>query len=585
MDYGSKGFALVAIPAVMQTTDEKSLMKQRYLVNVGKKDIRVAVLEDASLVNLLIEPTEQRAILGNIYKGVISDIKPGIHAVFVDIGFERNAFLHFDDIQKSGVEFSRGIVRRKRSRPSSRGRGRRRGRGGNGERFDVAKDLQPGEELLVQVVKEGIRTKGPRVSTHVSLPGRYLVLLPFATQEGGISRKIDDVRERRRLRKILREINSTNQAYIVRTAGLDMPADEIMGDVGFLDRAWKNIRRKYRAAESPALIHNDHDILYRVVRDVISADAGEIWVDSRPEYNQMVRRMRQMIPALVEQVQYYSSPLRSVFDEFEVEKQIQKALRRKLWLRNGGYLIFDEMEAMTAIDVNTGKYTGGKDQDKTVYRTNLEAARSIAQQLRLRDIGGLIVIDFIDMEDKQHQRSLMTEFKRLLRRDKAKHAVLNLSEFGLVEMTRKRVRHSLKNFFSCECPVCCGSGQVLTREQVWRNIRRDLVTRLEEPPRPSFEITMHTAEKEYIETEHMEVLQKWSSRYRINIDLIAESSFLPEQFQVKEIERPKPPSARPRHKSKAGGAKRASSRKSSSRNRGSGRNRSKKSSGPKPEPS
>jgi ribonuclease G len=270
---------------------------------------------------------------------------------------------------------------------------------------------------------------------------------------------------------------------------------------------------------------------------VVSPSASEIWVDSRPAFRQIQRWVRQMIPSVAERVIAYSDPLKNVFNQFEIEKQIQKALRRKVWLRNGGYLIFDEMEAMTAIDVNTGKYTGGRDQDKTVYRTNLEAARTIAHQLRLRDIGGLIVIDFIDMGGKQHQQNVVTEFKRRLHRDRAKKTVLNISEFGLVEMTRKRVRHSLRGFFFTDCPVCGGSGEVLTREQVWRTIRRDLISRLAAPPRPSFDITLHPNQKDYIEAEHADTLAKWQSRYRLEIRLVADRAFLPEQYTVREIPR------------------------------------------------
>jgi Rne/Rng family ribonuclease len=542
--------------------------KQVYLLNVEKKDIRVAVVEDGGLVQLLIEPTEERAILGNIYKAVVCDIKPGIHAVFVNIGMERNAFLHFDDVQREAVEFSTGkppkekrVIRRRRGRKGAQDtekagdkKGARKSGGERSERFDLVTALKPGMHLIVQVTKEGIGQKGPRVSTHVSLPGRFLVLLPFTSQEGGISRKIEDAAERRRLRKILREIASEN-AYIVRTAGLEQPADDIKRDVGFLDRSWKAIRAKYKSAAAPSLIYNDHDILYRVVRDVFSSNAEEIWIDSRAEHRQLQKRVREMIPTIADRVKYYSNPLKNVFDEFEVEKQIQKALRRKVWLRNGGYLIFDEMEAMTAIDVNTGKYTGGHDQDKTVYRTNLEAARTTAQQLRLRDIGGLIVIDFIDMIDKQYQRHLLAELKRLLKHDKAKTTVLNISEFGLVEMTRKRVRHSLQGFFFCDCPVCGGSGQTLTREQVWRNIRRDIAARLMETPRPTFEITVTPAQKEYIETEHTDTLKKWRTRYRNEYKLSADSNLLPEQYQIKEIVPPGPKRQSRRYTRKPAGSR------------------------------
>jgi len=543
-------------------------MREQYLVNVEKKDVRVAVLEEGNLVQLFIETTDERPILGNIYKAVVRDIKPGIKAIFVDIGLDRNAFLHFDDIQAKTVEFSLGR-RRKRGREAASaagGKGSRRKKveGTSKEQpFDPSAALRPGDPLMVQVVKEAIGQKGPRVSTHISVPGRYLVLLPFAEQEGGISRKIEDARERRRLRRLLREIREakSENAYIIRTAGLEQPAAEIKRDVGFLDRAWRRILRKYRSASAPSLIYDDHDILYKVVRDVVSATADEIWVDSRAVFRQIQRLVHQMIPALANRVLYFSDPLKNVFDHFEIEKQIQKALRRKVWLKSGGYLIFDEMEAMTAIDVNTGKYTGGRDQDKTIYRTNLEAARTIAQQLRLRDIGGLIVIDFIDMENKQYQKNLMSEFKRLLRRDKAKSAVLNISEFGLVEMTRKRVRHSLKGFFFTDCPVCGGSGQILTPEQVWRNIRRDLVSHMAEPPRPSFEIKVHPKQKEYIENEHSDTIRKWKARYRNEFHIIAEESFTPEHFEIRAIPRKRGASSTGGKKRRSrAGAKRTTSR-------------------------
>jgi ribonuclease G len=513
-------------------------MKLQYLVNVEKKDVRVAVLEDGNLVQLLIEPTEERSILGNIYKGIVSDVKPGIRAVFVDIGLERNAFLHFDDIESQTVLFSQSQPRRAETAKPGRGRGRE-GHGARPPRFDPATALRSGDPLIVQVTKEGIGQKGPRVSTNISLPGRYLVLLPFSgQQEGGVSRKIEDVRERKRLRRILREIQAPDRSYIVRTAGLERSADEIKSDVGFLDHAWRGIRLKYRAVKPPTLIYNDHDILYRMVRDVVSSDADELWIDSRREFQHLRRWVEQMIPGITDRVRCQTDPLKNLFDQFEVEKQIQKALRRRVWLRSGGYLIFDEMEAMTAIDVNTGKYTGGRDQDKTVYKTNLEAARTIAHQLRLRDIGGLIVIDFIDMENKQHQKNLTAEFARLLHQDKAKTSFLNISEFGLVEMTRKRVRHSLKGFFFTDCPVCGGSGEILAREQVWRNIRRDLLSRLAVPPRPSFEIRMHPEQKAYVESEHNDFLSKWQLRYRIQIHLHPDESLLPEQYHIRELPRP-----------------------------------------------
>lgn len=396
--------------------------------------------------------------------------------------------------------------------------------------------FRKGDEIMVQVVKEEIGMKGARISSYVSLPGRYLVLLPYPNQEGGISRKVEDVKERKRLKNLLRDISSDETAFIVRTAGVYQEEKEIRNDVEFLSQEWKTIADNYASSEPKSLVYDDHDILYRLARDVFDDSVSEILIDSHVESEKLKGILGKLIPGLVDKVTLYSGA-ENIFQKYGINKQIQKAARRKVWLKSGGYLIIDEAEALTAIDVNTGKSVGKDDQEKLILRTNLEAARAVARELKLRDIGGLIVIDFIDMKDARNKDQVLSELKLQLRKDRSKTSVSAISEFGLVEMTRKRVRRSLRKTIFMDCPYCQGAGAVLNEQQIWLHIKHEVVRQLESvKPAPTLNITVNPKIRAYVDQSYRDVIRRLEQKYDTEIRITMSDIFHIENYQIEKLE-------------------------------------------------
>ncbi len=536
-------------------------MRKQVLINVEEMDIRVAMLEDGQLAELFVEDLNARSLIGNIYKARVESIVPGLRAVFVNIGLEKNAFLHFNDVLPE-------IELPQRGRPERESAGRAKARmkdAGtsdedtledeyveplNGEGEDdggaeegaegepvrerpparekvsrVARRLHVGDELLVQVTKEKISEKGARVTTYLTLPGRFLVFMPYS-DSGGVSRRIEDVGERKRLRTILREIKEEiGGAVIIRTAGLEQEEEEIRHDAQVLGRAWDTIMKRAAKGRCPSCIHNDHEILRRLVRDNFTEDIDEILIDSKQAMRDLIPACQDMVPALVDRIVYYDSAT-NIFDTFEVEKQFQKALKRKVWLRSGGAIIIDETEAMTAIDVNSGKFVGEEDQESVILKTNLEACRVIARQLRLRDLGGLIVVDFIDMNSREHELQVLREYKRVLRQDRAKFSISDFSDFGLVEMTRKRVRKSLSNALYKPCPYCMGSARILNEPQLWKQLKYELIGELEQTPGvATVDIMVHSEIKTYLHENVLEALGQIAGRYGVGLNIVGCNDF------------------------------------------------------------
>jgi Rne/Rng family ribonuclease len=526
-------------------------MRKQALINVEETDIRVAMLEDGVLVELFIEDLHSRSKIGNIYKGRVEGIVPGLKAVFVDIGCAKNAFLHFSDVLAEFELPQRGRPERAR-RPPVRAAARVAADAASeddeyieplytdGESAATSEEeledaeagpqkrlprrsrpLRVGDEMLVQVTKEEINDKGPRVTTYISLPGRYLVLMPFSSGGGGVSRRIEDMGERKRLRALLRALAPDNGSFIIRTAGLEQDEEAIRKDAEHMQRLWPQILRRASRCRAPARVHDDQEILTRVMRDNFGDDLDEILIDSKPAMRSLVRACQELVPSLCERIHYFESSA-SLFDTFEVEKQFEKALKRKVWLRSGGAIVIDETEAMTAIDVNSGKYVGHDDQDQVILKTNLEACRVIARQLRLRDLGGLIVIDLIDMNVREHEQQVLREMKRCLRADRAKWSLSDFSEFGLVEMTRKRVRRSLASAFYRPCPHCEGSGRVLSEAQLWKQLKYDLIAALEKQPvLGSVDIVVHSNLKTYMQANVVETLGALAGKYGVALHIVA----------------------------------------------------------------
>lgn len=501
-------------------------MTKKVLISISNGESRVAIFEDDDLVEYYHDCEEEKSFVGNIYKGKVSGIVSGLQAAFVDIALDKNTFLHLQDVN---AELISGLKKHKSKSKKTQ-------RSSHSQKpSTIGEILSVGQDVMVQVSKEEIKEKGARVTTYISLPGRYMVLLPFQGGKGGISRKIESPEERSRLKEALREVKVRNLGFIVRTAGIGHDVEEMRTDAEMLVNEWKLIERKFKTASAPTLLYNDHDIIYRIIRDIFNETIDEIYIDNPTEYKRMGQLLDRFIPSLKPKLVLYHSQTK-LFNKFEIEKEIQKAIRRKIWLKSGGYLIIDEAEALTAIDVNTGRFTGKKDQEKTVLKTNLEAAKLIARLLRLRDIGGIIVIDFIDMGLKENKQKLLEEFKKELKKDRSKINVSDISEFGLVEMTRKRVRQSLKSFMFTECPYCYGSGQITTNKEIWKKITGEIeLSYYETPKLHKVKLTVHPQLKEYIETEASPLIKQLQNKARIKIELFTDETFHLNHYEVEKI--------------------------------------------------
>ncbi len=448
-------------------TQGETRLKRELLINVGDFETRIALLEDNRLVELSVERPETERMVGDIYKGKISKVLPGMQSAFIDIGREKAAFLHSsdmghlprdrdssevaDDSGDGGDDVGDSIVRK-------------------GKRVAIERALKDGQEILVQIIKEPISTKGPRVSTDISIPGRYVVMVPESSGVR-VSKKITNWAESRRLRSIVEPLRPEGFGLICRTEAKGVSEKDLMADIKRLLKQWEQLKSKIDSSSVPALIHKEQDMALSIVRDVINESIDHIIIDERREFRQLVAYVRQIAPHLRDRVELYKGDT-PLFDKYEVEREIEKMFDRRVWIKKGAYLIIDQTEAMLTIDVNTGRFVGKKDQEDTIYRTNIEAAKEIARQLRLRDLGGLIVCDFIDMYSRENRRKLYELFKKELSRDRAKGAVNPVSEFGLIELTRQRVRPSLVQAFSEPCSCCSGSGRVLSKETMRAKIDR-----------------------------------------------------------------------------------------------------------------
>lgn len=450
-------------------------MKREILISGNARETRVAILEDDRLVELLVDRPEARRTVGDIYVGRVEAVLPGIQAAFVDIGAEKSAFLHAsdlieadedeepdeqdedDDDDANGAEANAGG----------------RGRGGRRKLPSIADELKKGQTKLVQVIKESISTKGPRVTAQVSLAGRFLVYMPFASKVG-VSRKIENREQRARLREMVgRLVPKDSGGWIIRTVADDLTDETCKREIDHLYGLWKKIKRRSASLRPPAVVQRETSLTRGIVRDLLSDKVDSLLVDSKMLYNEIEQYLKQVDPELLARVKQYddTTPL---FDEFDIEKEIRSLFRPRVDLPTGGYLVIQPTEALTSIDVNTGRYTGRRDPESTIFKTNMEASREVARQLRLRDIGGIIVVDFIDMETKGNRDKVLQELRTHLGHDRARTRAFAVSELGLIEMTRQRVRPSLWQSMTTDCPTCTGTGRVFRPEVVVRRMERSL---------------------------------------------------------------------------------------------------------------
>ena len=412
-------------------------MTKEILINIGIDENRVAILEDGVLAEFLVERPDEQRRAGNIYRGRVENVLPGMQAAFIDIGEEKNAFLYIDDVLPKEGETENGSAVKNSS---------------------IQDLLHEGQDIIVQMIKEPIGTKGPRVVTQITIPGRYLVLVPTVDYIG-ISRRIEDEAERERLKTIVTSFKASGMGLIVRTAAEGVEAAELQSDYEFLVNVWEKIKKKTKKGPCPALLYRDHDFLYRILRDYLSKDVNRLLIDENDTYTKALELVKTLAPSLKNRVQLYNGAA-PLFEVFNVESQVEKALRRKVWLECGAYLVFDQTEALTVIDVNTGKFTGTTCLEDTIFQTNLMAAGEIARQIRLRNLAGIIIIDFIDMSSDDERNQVIARLEEEFARDKVKVNILGFTSLGLLELTRKKVRQSLREILQVECEACDGTGYV-----------------------------------------------------------------------------------------------------------------------------
>ncbi len=416
-------------------------MINEIIVDVNVSEIRVGILEDKELAEIHIERTNNQGLVGNIYRGKVSSVLPGMQAAFIDIGYEKNAFLYVGDAipQKEYSDDEIEVYR-------------------DYAEYNISDILKVGQEITVQVIKEPIGTKGPRVSTHITLPGRNLVLLPNADYIG-ISRRIESDGERQKLKRIAEKLKPENMGLIVRTVSEGKQESDFVEDVSFLTRLWAKINQAETSGPVPRCIHKDINLIYRSVRDLFTWNIDKFIINDEKEYFKVLELVEMISPVLKNRVELFQKDY-EIFDYYQIETKIDRALSRKVWLKCGGYIIIDKTEALTVVDVNTGKFVGDNSLEETVLKTNIEATKEIAKQLRLRDIGGIVIIDFIDMNDGEHQQMVLDSLKQSLKSDRTKTIVLGMTALGLVEMTRKKIRQELATVMKCDCPHCEGTGKI-----------------------------------------------------------------------------------------------------------------------------
>ncbi len=450
-------------------------MSKQLIINDTEHETRVALLEQGTIAELFIERRDQSDITGNIYKGKVLRVLPGMQAAFVDIGLNQAAFIYVNDVVGEDYKafeqlFKEGITDKdnlseiniKDSATSIPKLDR-----------NIEELVTEGQEILVEVTKSPMGTKGARVTTHISLPGRFLVLMT-RSDHIGISRRIEDEEERNRLKESVLSLRNDDFGYIVRTVAEGINKEKFAYEMGFLKNLWANIQSKYQTAPAPSLLHKELNVSLRAVRDLLTHEAEKLVIDSRPVYESVLSFLDTFMPSLKDFVQLYEGS-EPVFDAYNLEGDISRALKRKVWLKSGGYIVIEQTEALTAIDVNTGRYVGKYNLEETILKTNLDAVKEIAYQIRLRDIGGIIIIDFIDMEKQSSQEKVFNALQETLRKDRSKTNVLPISEMGLIQMTRKRVKQSLNRIMCESCFYCDGEGYLISKKSVCYSIYREIL--------------------------------------------------------------------------------------------------------------
>ncbi len=504
-------------------------MATELVINAASHETRIALIENGTIAELHIERTRGKGIVGNIYKGRVIRVLPGMQAAFVDIGLEKAAFLYVADVFDAFEEYESLLYGVKKDQEIS-GPLPQDSQPEFKPLHPIEELLQEGQELLVQVSKEPLGTKGARITSHISLPGRHLVYMP-TVDHVGISRRIEDEEERERLREAVERLKKPGTGFIVRTVSEGKSEDDLLSDMQYLSTLWSEISKRQDKVSVPSLIHCDLDVIQKVVRDIVTEQVDKIIVDSKPDYDRIVQFITTFMPKMKYLIDLYEDE-EPIFDHYGLEVEISRALGRKVWLKSGGYIIIEQTEALTAVDVNTGRFVGKHNLEDTILKTNLEAVKEIAYQLRLRNIGGIIIIDFIDMEKEVNRDKVFNALEEALKSDKSKTNIQKISELGLVEMTRKRVRESIGRMMCEPCPYCEGRGYIKSKTTVCHEIFRELRREMLDIRGSKAMVSVHPQVADLLYDEERRGLEELEKRFKKRITVRAKPGFHQEQFEI-----------------------------------------------------
>ena len=511
-------------------------MSSEILINVTPMETRVALVENSVLQEVNVERQHSRGIVGNIYKGKVVRVMPGMQAAFVDIGMDKAGFIHVDDIQKpSGLSAQNGTCAQD-SRNQDRAAEAGSIKNVDTKHVEIKQFLREGQSIVVQVIKDPISSKGARLSTKLSVSSHYLVFMPNETHVG-ISQRVEDADERVRLRQqldVALDGDSVGGGYILRTAAEGTESTELAKEIEFLQQLWGQVSETAKQLKAPALVYEDLPMFLRVLRDVTHPHIDKVIVDSQEAYKKLCDFAQYFSPEIRSVIEYYSSD-KPLFSLHSVEDEITRALETRVLLKSGGYLIIEQTEAMTTVDINTGAFVGRRNLEETTFKTNLEAATAIARQLRLRNLGGIIIIDFIDMQDPEHQREVMRVLEKALSHDRARTAIASISALGLVEMTRKRTSESLERVLCQPCPTCEGKGRLKSVETTCYEILRDVLRQARTNESKAFQVVATQEVIDYLQDEessHVEDLETFVGR---TIEFRVVSSYSQEQFDIMPV--------------------------------------------------
>jgi len=484
-------------------------MKREILINASQKETRIAILEDEILVELLVDRPSDPKHLGDIYKGIVTAVLPGMQAAFVDIGIGKSGFLHVSDVMEdvSDSEFDDN----QDTKPSHRSRG------SNRKQYHIEDQLKKGQEVLVQIAKEPMGTKGARLTTQLSLPGRFLVYMPYMSRIG-VSRKIEEPDERKRLRRLISSIKSREGGIIVRTVGEEVSKKNFEKELTSLRRTWKRIKKKTTASKAPCSVYKEAKLTSGIIRDLFSDRIDALIIDSESEYREIRNYLKDIATDLMKRINLYKDNI-PLFDAYGIEDEIADMFNPVVSLESGGYIVVEPTEALVSIDVNSGRYTGKKDPEETILRVNLDAAKEIARQTRLRNIGGIIVCDFIDMENEDNKRKVISEFRRSLSRDRAKTKAYEITDLGLIEVTRQRMSSGLFQVLSDPCAHCEGRGRVLSSETMSRKIERAIKRIGAQKGEKDIAVRVHPKVALFIMEEEKDTFAQLEKEYKLTVTI------------------------------------------------------------------